>query len=270
MNEEIMRIKESHEAKDHDGLGYDDLCDHPGVDLPEGYKVPKFKIFDRTENSIAHLRRYYEQLVGIGKNKALLMRLFSRSFNGEALEWFMSQEPKKFTGWKALAKGFLDWFTFNIEIVPDRYSLDRIKQKSVESFRDYAFRWKKEATKVQLSISEEKIVSVFSRAQEGEYYTRMVFAVRATFVDLVKIRESLEEGIRTGKIAKTLTLFGTVIFSKKKKEDIDVISANPVIKMKKRFNSRNVLSSPPSPNLPHIFYTHPQYQDPLSNAQPQY
>jgi len=34
IQEKIMRIKESHGAKDHDGLGYDDLCVHPGVDLP--------------------------------------------------------------------------------------------------------------------------------------------------------------------------------------------------------------------------------------------
>ncbi|KAM3218774.1 hypothetical protein P3L10_023305 [Capsicum annuum] len=67
------------------------------------------------------------------------MRLFSGSLNGETLEWFMSQEPKRWTGWKAFAKSFLDRFAFNIEIVPDRYSLDQIKQKSVESFQDYAF-----------------------------------------------------------------------------------------------------------------------------------
>ena len=77
MQEEIMRIKESHGAKDHDGLGYDDLCLYPGVDLPEGYKVPKYDMFDGTGNLIAHLRRYYEQLVGRGKNEALLMCLFS-------------------------------------------------------------------------------------------------------------------------------------------------------------------------------------------------
>jgi len=42
---------------------------------------------------------------------------------------------------------------------------------------------------VQPPMSEEEMVFVFSRAHEGEYYTRMVSAVRAIFVDLVKIRE---------------------------------------------------------------------------------
>jgi len=86
MNKDIMRIKESHGARDHGDLGYDDLCIHPGVDLPEGYKVPKFEVFDGAGNPMAHLRRYCEQLVGIRKNEALLMRLFSRSLRSEALE----------------------------------------------------------------------------------------------------------------------------------------------------------------------------------------
>lgn len=84
-----MRIKESHAARDHDGWGYDDLCVHSGVDLPDGYKVPKFEMFNGTGNPMTHLRRYCEQLVGIGKNEALLMLLFSRGLRGEALDWFM-------------------------------------------------------------------------------------------------------------------------------------------------------------------------------------
>ncbi|XP_047268166.1 uncharacterized protein LOC124898569 [Capsicum annuum] len=227
MNEEIIRIKESHGARDHDGLGYDDLCVHPGIDLPEGYNVPKFKVFDGTGNPMANLRRYCDQMVGVGKNKALLIRLFSRSLSGEALEWFLSQELKRWTGWKALAKGFLD---------------------------------RKEAAKVQPPMSEEEIVYVFSCDQEGEYYTSMVFAVRATFADLVKIEESLEEGIRTGIIAKTPTSSRTAMLLKKEKEDVGTISVNSIAKMKKRFNSRNIFSSPLS-----LHFQHPHVQSTLPN-----
>ena len=61
------------------------------------------------------------------------------------------------------------------------------------------------------------MVSVFSCAQEGEFYTRMVSAVRATFTNLVKIGESLEEGIRTGKISKTPTSSESSSLSKRRK-----------------------------------------------------
>lgn len=43
MNKEIMTIKVSHGTIGNDVLGYDDLCVHPSIDLPERYKVPKFE-----------------------------------------------------------------------------------------------------------------------------------------------------------------------------------------------------------------------------------
>lgn len=59
----IMRIKESHGTGDNDTLGNDDLCVHPGVDLPEGYKVLKFEVFNDIKNPIACLRRYCDQMI---------------------------------------------------------------------------------------------------------------------------------------------------------------------------------------------------------------
>lgn len=43
MNEEVMRIKKSYSTMDNNGLGYDNLYVYPGVDPPEGYKIPKFE-----------------------------------------------------------------------------------------------------------------------------------------------------------------------------------------------------------------------------------
>ena len=56
--------------------------------------MPKFVTFNRTENPLAHLKVYCDQLMGVDKNEALLMSLFGRSLGGEALEWFTSQELK--------------------------------------------------------------------------------------------------------------------------------------------------------------------------------
>ncbi|KAM3374081.1 hypothetical protein P3S68_012795 [Capsicum galapagoense] len=106
-------------------------------------------------------------------------------------------------------------------------------------------------------MSEEEMVSVFSRVQEGEYYTKFVSAVRATFTDLVKIGESLKEGIRTGKIAKAPTSSESSAFSKKKREDVTAVSTDFVDKSKRKFKPRNILSSPPSPNFQPVFYAHP-------------
>ena len=87
MNEEIRKaMKELQCIPEVAGLSYEDLCIHPNLDLPEGFKVPKFDVFKGIGNPLAQLRAYCDQLVEVERDEALLMHLFSRSLSGEALE----------------------------------------------------------------------------------------------------------------------------------------------------------------------------------------
>ncbi|MDV3186369.1 MAG: hypothetical protein Q8850_02845, partial [Candidatus Phytoplasma australasiaticum] len=52
------------------------------------------RLIDKIDQVIAYLRAYCDQLIGVGKNKALLMRPFSRSLSGEAWNGLL---PKKWT-----------------------------------------------------------------------------------------------------------------------------------------------------------------------------
>ena len=91
IKEEIKRaMKELQCIPDVVGLSYAELCIHPDLNLPEGFKILKFDTFGGVSNPMAHLKAYCDQLVGVGKDETLLMRLFSRSVCGEALEWFTS------------------------------------------------------------------------------------------------------------------------------------------------------------------------------------
>lgn len=112
---------------------------------------------------MAHLRAYCDHLVRVCRDEALLMWLFSRSLCGEAFEWFTSHETRKWPSWNALAKNFIDRFTYKVEIVPDRYSLEKMKQKSTESYMEFAYRWRKKAAKVRLPMSEKEIIDIFMR-----------------------------------------------------------------------------------------------------------
>ena len=78
-----------------------------------------------------------------------------------------------------LAKYFTDRFTYNVEIVPDRYSLEKMKQKPTESYREFAYRWRKEAARVRPPMTEKEIVEVFMRVQELEYYDSIMLLVGA-------------------------------------------------------------------------------------------
>jgi len=69
-----------------------DLCIQPDVELSEGYKPPKFEMFDRMGGPKVHLRTYCDKLVGVGKDERIRMKLFMRSPTGDT---HIRQNPKK-------------------------------------------------------------------------------------------------------------------------------------------------------------------------------
>ena len=99
-----------------------------------------FDTFGGVGNPMAHLRAYCDHLVGVGRDESLLMCLFSRSLCGEAVKWFTSHETRQRPNLNALAKDFIDRFAYNVEIVPDRYYLKKMKQKSTESSKEFTYR----------------------------------------------------------------------------------------------------------------------------------
>lgn len=87
IKDEIRKaVKEFQCIPNFASLKYEDFCIHINLDLIEGFKIQKFDTFKRVGNPMAYLRAYYDQLVGVGKDEALLMRFFSRNLCGEALE----------------------------------------------------------------------------------------------------------------------------------------------------------------------------------------
>ncbi|KAK4731975.1 hypothetical protein R3W88_024963 [Solanum pinnatisectum] len=268
-------IEELDYSSEDVGLNYENLCIHPNLNLPKGFKVPKFVTFNGTGNPIAHLKVYCDQLVGVGKNEALLMRLFSRSLNGEALEWFTSQEFKQWKSWNALAKDFNERFRHNIEAAPDRYYLEKIKQKSIENYREYALRWRKEATRVNPPMSEREITEMFIRTQKPEYYERMLCMMGQKFVEIVKVGEALEDGFKTGKITNLIALrandkatrISEMNMLKGEEEEVSVVTATHKRSTpQKKYQNHNVIEKKfPRPN----FRKAPKVFTPLRESQTQ-
>ncbi|XP_016570771.1 uncharacterized protein LOC107868603 [Capsicum annuum] len=126
------------ETQVNEHLDYEDLCIHPDVDLPVGFKPPKFCLFNEIGDPHTYLRAYSNKFFGIGNNEKLIMKLFIRSLSGEALAWYTKQDPCHWLKWSNMAKDFMNRFKFNTEIAPDRLSLISIQKKPSESFQEYA------------------------------------------------------------------------------------------------------------------------------------
>ncbi|KAK4734147.1 hypothetical protein R3W88_008408 [Solanum pinnatisectum] len=258
MKEEIAKlIKELDYSSEDVGLNYENLCIHPNFNLPERFKVSKFVTFNGTGNPLAHLKVYCDQLVGVGKNEALLMRLFSRSLNGEALEWFTSQEFKQWTSWNALAKDFNERFRHNIEAAPDQYAL----------------RWRKEAARVKPPMSEREITEMFIRTQKPEYYERMLCMMGQKFVEIVKVGEALGDGFKTGKVTNLIALrandkatrISEMNMSKGEEEEVSMVTATHKRSTpQKKYRNHNVNEKKfPRPN----FRKAPKVFTPLRESQ---
>ncbi|XP_049382746.1 uncharacterized protein LOC125847083 [Solanum stenotomum] len=175
-----------------ESLDYDDLCIYPDIDMPVGFKPPKFDMFDGKGDPHAHLRAYCDKLVGVGRNEKLRMKLFIRSLSGEALTWYTLQDPRKWTDWQEMAEDFMTRFRFNTEITADRFSLANIQNKLSENFQEYARRWKTEAARVQPPLDESELSKYFIRAQEGVYFDKMMSMMGQKFAELVKMGDFIE------------------------------------------------------------------------------
>ncbi|XP_070034987.1 uncharacterized protein [Nicotiana tomentosiformis] len=112
-----------------------------------GYEPPKFEIFDGTGDPNVYLRTYCEKLVGVGKDERIHMKLFMRSLIGDALSWYISQNPKKWVNWVSMASNFMDQFRFNTENALDIFYIQNLKKNPTEPFREYATWWRSKAAK---------------------------------------------------------------------------------------------------------------------------
>ncbi|XP_070024607.1 uncharacterized protein [Nicotiana sylvestris] len=154
-------------------------------------------MLDGTGYPRVHLRMYCDKLVGVGKDKRIRMKLFMRSLKGDALSWYISQDPKKWSCWVSIVSDFMDRFRFNMENAPDVFYIQNLKKrKPAETFREYATRWRSKAAKVRPALEEEQMNKFFVRAQDSQYYERLMMIESHKFSDIIKMGERIEESIK--------------------------------------------------------------------------
>ncbi|XP_070050436.1 uncharacterized protein [Nicotiana tomentosiformis] len=151
-------------------IAFKDLCMLPDVCLPLGFKIPKFEMYDGHGNPKVHLKRYCNQLRGGGRKEELLMAYFGESLMGVASEWFMGQDTSR-------------W--------------------------EYATKWREQAARVKPPMDDHELIIVFLQAQELDYFQNMMFTVGKSFLEAIKIREMVENGLKTGRIISQAVLKAT-------------------------------------------------------------
>lgn len=97
-----------------------------------------------------------------------------------------------------MASNFMDRFGFNTENTPDVFYIQNLKKKTMETFHEYATRWRSEAAKVRLPLEEEQMNTFFARAQYPQYYERLMVIENHMFSNIIKFWKIIEEDIKCG------------------------------------------------------------------------
>ncbi|XP_070026042.1 uncharacterized protein [Nicotiana sylvestris] len=259
-------------------VAYKNLCLFPDVQLHVGFKMPKFDLYDGHGDPVAHLRGYCSKMRGSGGKDELLMAYFSQSLNGVALEWYTRQDASRWYTWDDMAQVFARHFQYNIDIVPDRLSLTKVEKKLSESFREYGFRWREQAARVNPLMEEDEMVKYFLQALEPTYYDHLISAIGKSFNDVVKMGEMVEEGLKSSKImsysaikASTQAIqSGTGSLLGKKKEGRCRYGCLRIMAWPEGFTSSAYAQPPPYPQwrAPVLQNTYPAPQNAYPPPQP--
>ncbi|XP_070002768.1 uncharacterized protein [Nicotiana sylvestris] len=95
-------------------MSYKDLCLFADVQLPVGFKMPKFDLCDGQGDLVAHLRGFCSKMRGASGKEELLMEYFSLSLSGATLEWYTRQDHGRWYTWDDLAQAFAYHFQYNL------------------------------------------------------------------------------------------------------------------------------------------------------------
>ena len=85
-------------------------------------------------------------------------------------------------------------------MAPSCMQLQDLSQKSNESFKEYAHRWRELAALVEPPLLDKVLADMFMSTLHGQYYEKNLGSMLTRFSDLVIIGERIENDIKNGKI----------------------------------------------------------------------
>ncbi|XP_071923339.1 uncharacterized protein [Coffea arabica] len=199
-------MKKNQGLSRHGGLDYDELCLFPDIQLPLGFKTPKFSKYDGAENPKTHLKIFANKLGKLMDDENLPMRLFPEILEGDALDWYSNLKSEEVKTWLNLSTIFLKQYEFNCELAPTRTTLEGTKRKPSEDHKTYAKRWRKLATKVEPPMTGEEIVRTFIKAHDPPYFEEIFRMTRSSFAAIINKFEEYDEFVKAGKIVNVSAL----------------------------------------------------------------
>ena len=119
------------------------------------------------------------------ENELLVMHFFQDILTGAQLDWYMQLERTHVSTWGELANSFLKHYHYNTAMAPSRTQLQGMVQKSEDSFKEYAQRWRELAARVQPPLLDRELIDLFMGTLRGPYLQHMLRITSTYFSDKV-------------------------------------------------------------------------------------
>ncbi|XP_040945840.1 uncharacterized protein [Gossypium hirsutum] len=157
--EEKFKAMES--SKNYHGIDAKDLSLVPDLVLPHKFKMPEFEKYNETSCLETHITMFCRRMTGHINNDQLLIHCFQDSLAGAASRWYNQLSRAKIGSWRDLAQTFIKQYSHVADMVPDRITLQNMKKKPNESFRQYAQKWREVVVQVQPPLLEKEMSMLF-------------------------------------------------------------------------------------------------------------
>ncbi|XP_039687896.1 uncharacterized protein [Medicago truncatula] len=282
MNQEMKALR----GKEKFGKTAYDLCLVPNVQIPHKFKIPDFEKYKGNSCPEEHLKMYARRMSAYARDDQVLIYYFQESLASPASKWYTNLDKTKIQTFRDLCEAFVEQYSYNVDMAPDRCDLQAMTQENKETFKEYAQRWRDTAAQVNPRIEEKEMTKLFLKTLNSFYYERMVGSTPKNFAEMVGMGVQLEEGVRQGRLVKDATsASGTKKFGshlpRKKEQEVGMVAHGrsqqtypiyqPVAAITPAAHTIQPTNShPQSPQYPQ-FPQYPQQQYPQQQyPQPQY
>ncbi|KAK2374332.1 hypothetical protein QL285_075304 [Trifolium repens] len=226
---EMQREMRALYGKELFGQNAHELCLVLNVVIPYKFKVPDFEKYNGSTCPRAHLVMYARKMSTQTDNDKLLIHYFQDSLTGAALKWYMDLDSTDIRTFNDLASAFIQQYSYNSYLAPDRDELRALTQRENESFKEYAQRWRELAAQIRPPLEEKELTKLFLNTLSPFYYKKMVASSPNNFTEMVGMGMRLEEGVWEGRLvnenapANSAKKFGNN-FLKKKEPEVGMVT----------------------------------------------
>ena len=134
-------------------IGYD-TSKFPHFTIPLGFKMPKMRRYNGTEDPKNHLAAFTMDTLPYRYDVGLIAYLFFKMLEGEALKWFDTLTTYDLQDFRIVEEKFLNQYNHRVPHKPTAGDLTTEKMRPNEDFVTFASRWRDMAARSECYIPE--------------------------------------------------------------------------------------------------------------------